>query len=215
MRLEESIVRQASSAMPEERRAAERAAPGLAIFLSIVLERNATMNLVSARSSEPDVLVERHLFDSLFGLRYLPQRGPRPLRLLDLGSGGGFPAIPLLLVRGDLEGTLVESAAKKADFLTEVVKRLALKARVVTARFPDSFPMEIGPFDVLTTRAVAKAGKLVRRARPLLGPGARALLWTTAPLVPEAVRDSRAGRQTFHKAPWAERSGILALECFT
>jgi 16S rRNA (guanine527-N7)-methyltransferase len=203
--------------VPEEERARAAAAAGrLATFLSLLLEKNAAMNLVSARSAAPDVLVGTHLFDSLLGLPFLPRPGGRPARLLDLGSGGGFPAIPLLLVRPDLEGTLVESSGKKAAYLSALLDRLALTARVVNARFPDSFPMAGTPrYDVLTTRAVGEAGKLVRAARPLLSPGARALLWTTESLAAEAARSSRAGRSSFHPAPGAERRGILLLECFT
>jgi 16S rRNA G527 N7-methylase RsmG len=72
-----------------------------------------------------------------------------------------------------------------------------------------------GPFDVLTTRAVGSAGRLVRAARRVLSPSARALLWTTEPLVQEAVRDSRAKAFTFHRDPASERRGILELERFT
>jgi 16S rRNA (guanine527-N7)-methyltransferase len=174
------------------------------------------MNLVSARSADPDTLAGTHLFDSLLGLSLLPRPRGRPGRLLDVGSGGGFPAIPLLIARPDLEGTLVESSRKKAAYLHDALERLALTARVVNARFPDSFPMGGPPrYDVLTTRAVASAGRLVRAARPVLSPGSRALLWTSEPLAAEAVRASGASRSSFHRAPGAERRGILSLECFT
>ena len=116
----------------------------------------------------------------------------------------------------DLEGTLVESSFKKAAYLDEAISRLALTGRVVNARFPDSFPMAKGPrYDVLTTRAVASAGKLVRAARPVLSPGAKALLWTSEPLAAEASRASGAARSVFCRAPGAVRRGILSLECFT
>ena len=203
--------------VPEEERAAvANAADRLAEFLSILLEKNEAMNLVSARSAEPGVLVETHLFDALLGLALLPRPQGGVVRLLDLGSGGGLPAIPLLIVRPDLVGTLVESSRKKATYLDEALDRLALTARAVNARFPDSFPMN-GPrrYDVLTTRAVGSAGKLVNAARPILAPGALALLWTTRPLSDEAREASRAKKHTFHPAPGADLRGILALECFT
>lgn len=216
MTLEERVRRVAADLPEEERDRTAAAAGPLAKFLSVLLERNAAMNLVSARSSEPGVLVATHLFDALLGLALLPRPNGRPIRLLDLGSGGGFPAIPLLLVRRDLEGTLVESSGKKAVYLLDALSRLALTARVVNARFPDAFSMVGDPrYDVLTTRAVASAGKLVRAARPLLSPGARALLWTSEPLASEAARKGGAARSRFHRAPGAERRGILLLECFT
>jgi 16S rRNA (guanine527-N7)-methyltransferase len=213
----EERVRRLAADLPEQERVRTVSAAGpLASFLTFLLEKNAAMNLVSARSADPGLLVGTHLFDALLGLALLPHPRGRPIRLLDLGSGGGFPAIPLLLVRRDLDGTLVESSGKKAAYLREALSRLALTARVVNARFPDSFPMGRNPhYDVLTTRAVAAAGRLVRAARPLFDPGAKALLWTSEPLAAEAVRTSGATRFFFRRAPDAERRGILSLECFT
>ena len=216
MTLEDRIRRLAADLPEEERARAAPAAGPLARFVSFLLEKNAAMNLVSARSADPGILVGTHLVDALLGLALLPRPRGRPIRLLDLGSGGGFPAIPLLLVRGDLEGTLVESSGKKAAYLQEALSRLALTARVVNARFPDSFPRGKDPgYDVLTSRAVATAGRLVRAARPLLSPGAKALLWTSEPLAAEAARMSGAAQSSFRRAPDAERRGILSLECFT
>ena len=216
MTLEDRIRRLAADLPEEERARAAPAAGPLARFVSFLLEKNAAMNLVSARSADPGILVGTHLVDALLGLALLPRPRGCPIRLLDLGSGGGFPAIPLLLVRGDLEGTLVESSGKKAAYLQEALSRLALTARVVNARFPDSFPRGKDPgYDVLTSRAVATAGRLVRAARPLLSPGAKALLWTSEPLAAEAARTSGAAQSSFRRAPDAERRGILSLECFT
>ena len=199
-----------------ERSRVETAAGRLAEFLEILLAKNAAMNLVSARSADPAVLVEAHLFDALLGLAQLPEPGERALRLLDLGSGGGFPAIPLLIARPDLSGTLVESSRKKAAYLEETLRRLALTARAVNARFPDAYPMEQRPrYDVLTTRAVGSAGQLAAAARRVLAPGARALLWTTGPLADAAVKASGAQKHSFHPAPGADQRGILRLECFT
>ena len=200
----------------EERARVEAVADRLGIFLAILLEKNAGMNLVSARSADPAVLVETHLFDSLLGLPLLPRGRAGSVRLLDLGSGGGFPAIPLLILRPDLEGTLVESTRKKALFLDEVLDRLELSGRTVNARFPESFPAGKGPrYDVLTTRAVGSAGNLVRAARNVLAPGATALLWTTRPLADDAIKASRARQHEFHLAPGADERGILSLGCFT
>jgi len=214
-----AAVSRAVAALPAAaREASEVARPALESYLALLLEANAAVNLVSARSADPDALSTAHLFDALFGLSFLPAQGakPRLLRLLDLGSGGGFPAIPLLVVRRDIEGTLVESVRKKCDFLVRTAERLALTLHVANARFPDSFPMQsTGPFDVLTTRAVGSAGELVRAARLLLVPDARALVWTTAPLVKDAIRESRARSAAFHPVPGTERRGILVLGRFT
>lgn len=189
--------------------------PRFARFLELVLEANAQMNLVSGRSASVDVLVDRHLLDALSALPLLPPETGRPLRLLDLGSGGGFPAIPLLIARRDLEGTLVESRTKKARFLESATAALHLTARVVNARFPDPSMDTLPPFDVLTTRAVAAAGKLVRQARPRLANGARALLWTSEPLLAEIRKDSGIQSLRFHKTPGSQLRGVASLECST
>lgn len=214
--LEAAVARAVAALPPASREAAEGARPALESYLAFLLERNAEVNLVSARSADPETLGGAHLFDALLGLPFLPPPRNPAIRLLDLGSGGGFPAVPLLLVRRDLEGTLVDSVGKKCRFLAEATRRLALTVRVVNARFPASFPMATtGPFDVLSTRAVGSAGKLVSAARSILAPGARALLWTTEPLAKEAVRDSGAKKSSFHPVPGTERRGLLVLERFT
>jgi len=131
---------------------------------------------------------------------------------VDVGSGGGFPAIPLLIVRGDLEGWLFESIGKKARFLSETIEGLSLTARVVNARFP--FPPlmnEIRTIDVLTSRAVGRAGQLVREAGPHLEGGGVALLWTTRPLLASIRRDSGMHSFSFHETPGTEAAGIAVL----
>ncbi len=215
----EKVLRLAEEFPADRRAAIGRSAESLATFLRLLLAENLRINLISAASARSEVLVGRHLRDSLLGLPLLPEPGERPIRLLDIGSGGGFPAVPILILRPDLLATLVESAGKKCRFLRSVCSHLSLTVRVVNARFPDAFPMNgAARFDVLTTRAVAEAGRLVRgvRRRRLLTPGARALLWTTEALFVRATRQAGCRVATFHPAPGAERRGIALLqECST
>jgi len=191
---------------------------GFASFLDLLLRANAGVNLVSRREAVPEVLVARHLLDALEALPLVPPPGARRLRLLDIGSGGGFPAIPLLLARRDLDGVLVESVGKKARFLEEVVGALGLTARVVNARFPGpalELMRKALSCDLLTSRAVAGAGELVRAARPALSRGAVALLWTTEPLLENVRRALPGADVVFRKSPGADRRGIARVECFT
>jgi 16S rRNA (guanine527-N7)-methyltransferase len=190
----------------------------LAVFLELLLLANEEINLVSRREAVPETLVERHLRDSLEALPLLPGPSPRPLRLLDVGSGGGFPAIPLLVCRRDVEGVLVESVGKKARFLEAAIRTLGLTTRVVNARFPDPALelMRRAPLcDLLTSRAVAGAGEIVRAARPALAPGALALLWTTEPLLPDLRLALPGAVVAFRKSPGADRRGLARVECFT
>ena len=197
---------------------AAAAADGLAAYLELLLRANEGMNLVSRREAEPEALVRRHLLEALEALPLLPPPGGRPLRLLDVGSGGGFPAIPLLLVRRDLEGTLVESIGKKARFLGETLAALGLAGRVVNERFPAPAVSRLlgGPrFDVLTSRAVADAGRIAAGARPVLTRGATALLWTSEPLLGD-LREALPGASIeFRKSPGAERRGLARVERIT
>jgi 16S rRNA (guanine527-N7)-methyltransferase len=194
--------------------------PVLSKYLESLRRTNESMNLVSARMAAPDRLVGDLLADSLRGLSWLPAstEGHR-FRLFDVGSGGGFPAIPLLACRPDMEGVLVESTGKKARFLKTVVGDLGLTADVWNVRFPDLPVKSVNhpndSFDILTTRAVAEAGEIVRQARPWLRPGARALLWTTAELFEVARRRAGAAKASFNPAAGSEHSGIGVLECFT
>jgi 16S rRNA (guanine(527)-N(7))-methyltransferase RsmG len=210
------LIEELAKELPAEVRAeVGRETHRLAAFVRALLTANETTNLVSAAAALPETLVNRHLREALEGLPLLPPPG-RGVALLDIGSGGGFPALPLLIVRRDILGTLVESTGKKARFLSGVCRELSLTATVSNARFPDSFPMTASnSFDVLTSRAVADAGKLVRGARRLLRPGARALLWTTAGLLPGIRRGSRAGALTFQKSTAGESRGIALLTSFT
>ncbi|MBK9373484.1 MAG: class I SAM-dependent methyltransferase [Holophagales bacterium] len=203
------------------RRGLEIALPATDVFaayLALLLRVNAEMNLVSRKEACPETLVERHLLDALEALPLLPSAASAGLVLLDIGSGGGFPAIPLLLARRDLKGVLVESVGKKARFLEEAVGALGLTARVVNARFPGpalALMRHVPPCHLLTSRAVASAGEIVRAARPALARGAVALLWTSEPLLEDVRRALPGAIVRFMKSPGADRRGIARVECFT
>ena len=194
------------------------AAGRLAEYLDLLLRASEEMNLVSRREAETGALVSRHLLDALEALPLLPPASGRTLRILDVGSGGGFPAIPLLLVRPDLEGVLVEATGKKARFLDGAIRALGLTARVVNARFPDpalELMRNAPPCDLLTSRAVAGAGEIARQARPALAPEAVALLWTSEPLLREIRRSLPGAGVAFRLSPGAERRGLARVERFT
>jgi 16S rRNA (guanine527-N7)-methyltransferase len=184
------------------------AAPRLGAYLALLKDWNQRINLVSRRSTEEDLAA--HVSESLEGLAYLPA-GAR--RLLDIGSGGGFPALPLLLARRDLDGVLVESTAKKAAFLREACRTLGLTSSVVEARFPASFASDMTPFQVMTTRAVAEPLALGAAARRFLAPGGRVLLYTTRAVLERSGRTRL--RYVFHPSPRSEQKGIAVVECST
>lgn len=118
----------------------------LSIYLELLVVWNARMNLTSVR--DPEQMVRRHFGESLFAARHLTGTG----RLLDLGSGAGFPGIPIQLWYPRLHVTLAESQTKKAVFLREVVRSLGLGTEIWQGRVQDMAPNQ--RFDTVILRAV-------------------------------------------------------------
>jgi 16S rRNA (guanine527-N7)-methyltransferase len=103
--------------------------PQLSAYLDLLLKWNARTNLTAIR--EPEEIVRRHFGESLFAARHLDAETPA---LLDLGSGAGFPGLPIALLRPAIHVTLAESQHKKASFLREVVRSLGLSVEVWAGR---------------------------------------------------------------------------------
>jgi 16S rRNA (guanine527-N7)-methyltransferase len=129
---------------------------------------NSKMNLVSLQS-DLDLPV-RHFIDSLTLLPYLPAV---PASVLDIGSGAGLPAIPIKIVRTDLDMTLLEASRKKSSFLKEVVRKLGLQGiSVLNSRLEDLLKEDPRPsFDLIVSRATLKLPDLVEQGLPLLKDG--------------------------------------------
>jgi 16S rRNA (guanine527-N7)-methyltransferase len=98
-------------------------------YYLLLMKWNRRLHLVAP--CLPDEFATRHVLESLLLLPHLP----RGARIVDIGSGAGLPILPCLIVRRDLEATLVEASAKKAVFLREAISQLGCNARVVAERF--------------------------------------------------------------------------------
>lgn len=146
-------------------------AADLESFAGLLAKWNRAQNLVS-RETANSVWI-RHIADSLQVLRYLRDTDGT---ILDLGSGGGFPAIPIAIAsKGRRSVILVEPTAKKASFLRTVSREIGLGLRVENRRAEDLSPAELPPIDVITSRALAPLAELCRLAAPFFGPTTRAL----------------------------------------
>ncbi len=132
----------------------------LEIYLELLLRWNAKMNLTAVRA--PDEIVRRHFGESVLLARLVPAE---TATLLDLGSGAGFPGIPLQLACPELKVVLAESQAKKASFLREVVRELGLRTEVWGSR-AEELPGTQG-YDVVALRAVDLMGAATRLASRL------------------------------------------------
>lgn len=136
-------------------------------FYEMLISCNAKYNLTAIKD-EKEVRV-KHFLDSLAG-EELFFKGAS---VVEVGSGGGFPSVPLMLVRGDLHFTLVESTGKKCDFLRAVVKEFGLNATIKNARAEDCGrdPSLRERYDICIARAVARLNTLSEYCLPLVKKG--------------------------------------------
>jgi len=150
-----------------------------------LLRWSARMNLTALRS--PEAIVRHGFLDALTCAALI---GPRVRRVLDIGSGAGFPGIPLALVCSEVAFTLIEASRKKSTFLRHIVRTLELtNATVVLGRAEalGGSPSLGGAFDLALARAVAPPVEQARLVRPYLGStGAFLLQAGEQPLLPEA-----------------------------
>ncbi len=139
----------------------------LEAYLELLVRWNARTNLTAIR--EPEEMVRRHFGESLFAGGVLARISGRQGKVLDLGSGAGFPGVPMQVLLPDLRVTLAESQGKKVAFLREVVRVLGLGAEVWAGRVE---AMEAGRrFDAVTMRAVDRMGAMEAVARERLRVG--------------------------------------------
>ena len=122
-------------------------------YTDLLWDWNTRINLT--RHTDVDSFVSRDLIDTL----QLSAHIESGQSVLDVGSGGGVPGIPLAILRPDLTVALAESTGKKANVLTSIVKETDLKVTVYAARADDVLKKQ--QFDVLTARAVAPIRKLL------------------------------------------------------
>ena len=131
-------------------------------YADLLIEWNEKFNLTSITGRE-DIYV-KHFYDSILPSLYHDLKGS----LVDVGSGAGFPGIPLKIMYPDLEVTLIEPTGKRCTFLNEVISQLSLdKITVVNMRSED-YARENVRFDFVTARAVAELNILTELCLPLV-----------------------------------------------
>jgi len=141
-------------------------------YTKILLAWNDKVNLTAIR--DPLEILYRHFCESMFGAAVLPVE---KCRLADVGSGGGFPGLPLKIMRPDLEVFLIESNIKKATFLAEVVRERGLTdARVLVSRF-EELGEEVAPLDFVCSRALGDFARFLDWAGSPAVSGRNVLLW--------------------------------------
>ena len=145
-------------------------------FAAILIETNSLFNLTAIK--EPEEIALLHFADSL----KISDDIPKGARVLDIGSGAGFPAVPLAVARPDIKVTAIDSTGKKVDFINRAAKQLQLSnLSAVCGRAEELLSTVIaqnhiagidrGSFDIVTARAVADLGILYEICFPAVRTG--------------------------------------------
>jgi 16S rRNA (guanine527-N7)-methyltransferase len=141
-------------------------------YMTLLLKWNDAMNLTAIR--DPLEILYRHFCESMFGATLIPVGFGR---LADVGSGGGFPGLPLKIACPEIEVCLIDSNVKKATFLAEVVRELALpEARVLVSRY-EELGEEVTPLDVVCSRAVGEFAHFLKWAASERVGAGTVMLW--------------------------------------
>lgn len=127
------------------------------------------VNLTAIRDREG--IIEKHLIDSVLPLTFFDVGEGE--RCLDIGTGAGFPAVPMMIYRRDLKFTLLDSQRKRTDYLSFLTDKLGLKAEIIHGRAEELWRQSgyKGKYGMVTARAVADLPTLIKYAAPFLKSG--------------------------------------------
>jgi 16S rRNA (guanine527-N7)-methyltransferase len=141
-------------------------------YMAMLLAWNEKVNLTAIR--DPVEVLYRHFCESMYAAVAIPSLAGR---VADVGSGAGFPGLALKISRPELYFFLIESNVKKATFLAEVVRELALTdTRVLVSRY-EELGEEIAPIDIVCSRALGEFDKFLGWARSERVAANQAILW--------------------------------------
>jgi len=142
----------------------------LSNYYALLLKWNSRLHLVAPCS--PEQFATRHILESLLLLRHLPQNA----RVVDVGSGGGLPIIPCLILREDLSAVLIESSQKKCVFLREALRGMenSESPRLIVGRFEET---PVPKVDFVTCRAIERFQQVVPKLIEWAPPSSALLLF--------------------------------------
>ncbi|QWF80479.1 16S rRNA (guanine(527)-N(7))-methyltransferase RsmG [Amycolatopsis sp. CA-230715] len=176
-------------------------------FAGLLERHGVERGLIGPR--EVDRLWDRHLLNSAV----IAEQIPHGARVIDVGSGAGFPGVPLSIARPDLDVVLIEPMARRADWLAEVVDALDLSAQVVRGRAEEKAVREDVPAaDVVTSRAVAPLARLAGWCLPLTRQGGVMLALKGSSVRDEITRDLDAVKKAGGATPSVHECGAGLLD---
>lgn len=188
----------------------------LGLFITYLKELQAWNRKINLTSIESDrEIVIRHFLDSLTPLPFVKDSK----RLLDIGSGAGFPGIPLKIAAPQLEVTLLDSVEKKVHFMRHIIRTLGLKGIEATygrAEDPKIIERYGSLFDCVISRAFAELGKLLELSLPFVAKGG-SIIAIKGPAFDRELEEARGVRGVegpeIHeiKVPFEDRKNVLVI----
>ncbi len=173
----------------------------------LLVEQNKTMNLTAI--TYPDGIAVKHFADSISAL--FAYDFAENAKVLDVGTGAGFPSIPLLIARPDLEMTMIDSTAKKLKYVASTVETLGLTAEVLHTRAEEAGQNKEyrEKFDIVCSRAVAALNVLCEYCLPFVKVGG-VFLAMKAAKAQEEIADAKNAIKTLGGKIVAEKSFTLS-----
>lgn len=171
------------------------------LYLQELLEWNRTFSLTGIK--DPDDIIIKNFIDSLTPLPYLESAGS----LLDIGSGAGFPSIPLKIGCPELEVQVVEKSRKKVSFIKHLIRTLGLKGVSVLHNRVEEMEQPERPYNTIISRAFRRPAPLLQLVSPLLEPGT-----TLIAMLGPTTREEHNELEDLASAHSLEVSRIVLLE---
>ena len=173
-------------------------------YIKILLMWNEKVNLTAIR--DPLEILYRHFCESMYASVSISVENGR---LADVGSGGGFPGLPLKIIRPGLQVFLVESNIKKVTFLAEVIRELGLTGAQVLARRYEELGEEVAPLDYVCSRALGEFPGFLEWASSEQMATKQVILWIGARDLPEIQKIGNWDWQEPIQVPHSLRRLIL------
>jgi 16S rRNA (guanine527-N7)-methyltransferase len=180
-------------------------------FYTAVAEKNKVMNLT--RITEPGESAVRHFYDSACVLKYVDFSAGA--KIIDIGTGAGFPGVPLAILRPDISVTLLDSSEKKTDFLRQAAGELGLKIEVLTGRAEElGHSSQREKYDIAVSRAVASLPALLELCLPFVKTGGLFVAYKGADYAEEIKASTNAVKAMHAEAkdvflPYESRANAL------
>ena len=156
-------------------------------FGEALIEKNAVMNLTAITA--PSAVAQLHFLDCIALLNAADFHGKR---VIDVGCGAGFPGVPLKIAEPSIRLTLLDSLAKRMNWLSETLPALGVDAEIITARAEEFAAQRREQYDLATSRAVARLNVLAELCLPYVRVGGKFLAMKGA-LAQEEVEEARRG----------------------